>query len=124
MRKLLLFSSIFIHMLKFLKMSLRSTTLFYSYTQAYNDNVSAVVNTSIHDVRSHESNTTQMEYQCNSLYCSISISATECYIFISKELTDKFILYSQMCIRKCNITAIFLSAPNVGTGLSLNGNSI
>ena len=67
---------------------------------------------------------TQMEYQCSSLYCSISISATECYNFISKELIDTVILYSQMCKRKCNITALFLRAPNVGTGLNLNGNSI
>ena len=67
---------------------------------------------------------TQMEYQCSSLYCSISISATECYNFISKELIDTVILYSQMCKRKCNITALFLRAPNVGTWLNLNGNSI
>ena len=60
---------------------------------------------------------TQMEYQCSSLYCSISISATECYNFISKELIDTVILYSQMCKRKCNITALFLRAPNVRRGL-------
>ena len=39
-------------------MALRSTSLLYSYTQAYKDDVSTVVNTSIHDdVRSDERNT-------------------------------------------------------------------
>ena len=58
-----------------------------------------------------------MEYQCSSKYCSISISAHECYNFIFKVSIDQVILYSLMCITKCNITAlIFLRALNVREG--------
>ena len=46
------------HWKVFFIMALRSTSLLYSYTQAYKDDVSTVVNTSIHDdVRSDERNT-------------------------------------------------------------------
>ena len=52
-------------------------------------------------------------------------TAHECYNFIFKGLIDQVSLYSQMCIRKCNITAlIFFSALKVGTGLNLNGISM
>ena len=49
---------------------------------------------------------TQKEYQCSSLYSSISISAYECYNFIFTVLIDQFFHHSQMYIRKCNITAL------------------
>ena len=52
---------------------------------------------------------------------SIYKPAQGCYNFIFKGLIDLVTLYSQMCIRKCNITAfIFLRALNVGAGLNLN----
>ena len=57
----------------------------------------------------------------------VSISAHVCFIyiiyyFIYKGLIDQVILCSQMCIRKCKITAlIFLWTLNVGAGLYLNG---
>ena len=45
------------------------------------------------------------------IICSISISAHGCYNFIVKGGIYQIILYSQMCIRKCNISAlIFLRA--------------
>ena len=48
-----------------------------------------------------------------------------CYNCIFKGSIDQVILYSQMCIRKCNTTAlIFLRALNVGVGLNLNGISM
>ena len=49
---------------------------------------------------------TNMEYQHRSWYSSISISANEYKNFILKGSNDQFILSSQMCIRKCNITAV------------------
>ena len=62
---------------------------------------------------------------CSSWYCSISISAHGYYNFIFKGLIDQVILYSEMCIGNCNITAlIFLNALNVGAGLNLNGISM
>ena len=64
----------------------------------------SVVN--IHDDRSHGRNTHR-----------ISIPVHVFYDFIIKGLIDQVILYSQMCIRKCNIAAlIFLRALNVGAG--------
>ena len=54
----------------------------------------------------------------------ISAWMLQFYIYIFKGLIDKVILYSQTCIRKCNITAYFLSALNVGAGLNLNGISM
>ena len=45
----------------------------------------------------------------------VLISAHVCYNFIYKCLIDQVIPYTQICIRKCNITAlIFLKALNVG----------
>ena len=44
--------------------------------------------------------------QCSSWYSSILISAHECYKFVFKELIDLVILYTHMCISKCNITAL------------------
>ena len=56
-----------------------------------------------HMRETHRWNTNEVHYMNDR---SISISAHECYNFILKGLTDQVILYSQMCIRKCNITAL------------------
>ena len=61
--------------------------------------MSRVTVVNIHDVKSRGRNT-EMEYQCSSLCCSISILAHECYNFIFKGLIDQVILYSQRCTRK------------------------
>ena len=52
------------------------------------------------------------------LYCSISISAHECYNFILEGLIDQVIQFSQMCIIKYNITALlFYKGPECWGGV-------
>ena len=72
---------------------------------AYSCHVTVVITHDVsHDVTWEKH--TQMEYQCSSLYFSISISADLCYNFIFKRLIDQVILNSQICIYLENVTLL------------------